>query len=218
MQLVHIPLDTYCPGVCAHAGNTDYLSVARANRLARRIAYLSLASHCWHEFGNVWDWTFLGCFSRMELTTQRPKVRVLVTSFAPFLKHVSEDCLLGGEGGSMGNWKSDFFPLVSVQVYPRHSVYIIYAGSQAGVKAIRAYIKKLQVCDLCCQAPALTAKKLIKNYRAKWVHVPLGAFGALTAKPVPCPSDPLYNLQLMRRRLHACCCPPCCALICMSDK
>ena len=126
VQLVHIPLDTYCPGVCAHAGNTDYLSVARANRLARRIAYLSLASHCWHEFGNVWDWIFLGCFSRMELTTQRPKVRVLVTSFAPFLKHVSEDCLLGGEGGSMGNWKSDFFPLVSVQVYPRHSVYIYY--------------------------------------------------------------------------------------------
>jgi hypothetical protein len=225
VQLVHIPLDTYCPGVCAHAGNTDYLSVARANRLARRIAYLSLASHCWHEFGNVWDWIFLGCFSRMELTTQRPKVRVLVTSFAPFLKHVSEDCLLGGEGGSMGNWKSDFFPLVSVQVYPRHSVYILYMLVLKRVwkqfvltsRSCKPWLHEA-VCDLCCQFPALTAKKLIKNYRAKWVHVPLGAFGALTAKPVPCPSDPLYNLQLMRRRLHACCCPPCCALTCMSDK
>ena len=37
--------------VCAHAGNTTYLSVASANRLARRIAYLSLASQCWYEFG-----------------------------------------------------------------------------------------------------------------------------------------------------------------------
>ena len=147
-------------------GNVDYMSVASANRLARRVSYLCLVCTGWqHDFVNLEFWT-------NELNAEM----LLVIGWG----RCPKDSLSTKEKRSMGTGEPHLLTVMALQMYSRYLV----ANNAAGFHG--SFHCCLMNTGFWNKNPFLSrrTKNLLRKYSAISVSVPLGAFGALTAKPV----------------------------------
>lgn len=149
------------------SGNTAYVSVQMANRMARRIAYLWLVKI---KVSNI----------------LHPLLLCMKKGTGPFcsrlFKPESKDSIFKEAECPMDHREPQYKLAVEIQIYSRYlsaNWETCFANHSSSMSHNSVFSR-----DLCLYVGA--TKNLISKCGAVKVGVPLGAYGAYTAKPAPC--------------------------------